>query len=118
MAVALAEEAKPEEKVEAKKDKRGLYGLGYGLDSGLGLGYSGWQAPIAYGHGIPITYNHGISTVVTKEVPVAVPHPVAVPVEKQVPYAVKVNHLCSLEENDSRGESKSEGLETDSSDRV
>lgn len=75
MAVAIAED---QVDGETKKDKRGLYGLGYGLAGGYSLPAS--QAV----------------SVVTKEVPVPVPHPVPVPVEKQVPVPVKVKIRISL----------------------
>ncbi|OXU20381.1 hypothetical protein TSAR_012229 [Trichomalopsis sarcophagae] len=73
-------ETKTEEVADEKKHKRGLLELGYG-----------YASPYAYSHlVIPTVYTQGVhtNTVITKEVPVAVPHPVAVPVEKRVPYPV------------------------------
>ena len=115
MAVALAAEdekkhaEKPAEKTaekiapaDAKKDKRGVFGLGYGYAA----------APLAYSSGYDASYsNYGsvaslpsnsyvsgvnthTNTVITKEVPVGVPQPYPVTVEKHVPYPVyqKVTH--------------------------
>lgn len=86
MATALAEE---QAAGDTKKDKRGIYGLGYGG------GYSGYSGHGGYGgYGGYASYNlpisHGVS-VITKEVAVPVAHPVPVAVEKHVPVPVKVN---------------------------
>lgn len=95
---------------ESKKDKRGVYGLGYGGYSGYSgyPGYAGYAGYAGYGgyHGLEnglglatysqvpaVSINHGVSAVLTKEVPVPVAHPVAVPVEKHVPVAVRVNNF-------------------------
>lgn len=100
MALAFAEDAKTEKKVEAsKKDKRGALGYGYGALGYSGIGYGGiGYSGIGYGglsglstySSLPIDYSPSISTVLTKEVAVPVPQPVAVPVEKHVPVPVKV----------------------------
>lgn len=85
VATALAEE---QAAGDTKKDKRGIYGLGYGG------GYSGYGGYAGYaGYNLPIS--HGVS-VITKEVAVPVAQPVAVAVEKHVPVPVKVNISLSL----------------------
>lgn len=89
VAVALAEK-KPEAE-ETKKDKRGVYGLGYGLEGGVGLGgYSSLPA---------IGLHQGVSTVLTKEVAVPVPQPIAVPVDRHVAVPVKVKIYFGAERN-------------------
>ncbi|XP_011494798.1 PREDICTED: cyclin-dependent kinase inhibitor 1C-like [Ceratosolen solmsi marchali] len=65
---------------DTKKNKRGLFDLGYGYASPYA--YSAYSAPSLYTAGVHT------NTVITKEVPYPVPHPVAVPVEKHVPYPV------------------------------
>ena len=86
LAVAFAEE---QAAGETKKDKRGIYGLGYG--GGSYGGYSGGYGG-GYGGGVSV----GQVSVLTREVPVPVPHPVAVPVERQVPVPVRVKICISL----------------------
>lgn len=90
LAVAFAEE---QAAGETKKDKRGIYGLGYGGGSygGYSGGYSGGYGG-GYGGGVPVSQ----VSVLTREVPVPVPHPVAVPVERQVPVPVRVKICISL----------------------
>lgn len=83
-----------EEQVAAdtkKKDKRGIYGLGYGGGYSGYSGYSGYGGYASYN--LPIS--HGVS-VITKEVAVPVAQPVPVTVEKHVPVPVKVNISFSL----------------------
>ena len=82
MATALAEE---QAAGDTKKDKRGIYGLGYGGGYGGYGGYASYNLPIS----------HGVS-VITKAVAVPVAHPVPVAVEKHVPVPVKVNISLSF----------------------
>lgn len=98
MALAVAEEAKPEAKAstsaakpaaDTKKDKRGLFGLGYGAgwNSGISsysLGSGLYDSGSILGESV-----HSVHTI-TKEVPVAYPQPIAVPVERHIAVPVKV----------------------------
>ncbi|KAK0085283.1 hypothetical protein PV325_005468, partial [Microctonus aethiopoides] len=79
--------------IDTKKDKRGLYGLGYGyaLDSELSL-------PTSYAsYSSYPTLSHGISTVVTKQVAVPVAQPIAVPFEKHIAVPVKVPYAVPVD---------------------
>ena len=94
MAAALAEEQAAEGEA-TKKDKRGIYGLGYGGGyAGYG-GYGGYGGYAGYaGYNLPIS--HGSVSVITKEVAVPVAHPVPVAVEKHVAVPIKVKISLSL----------------------
>lgn len=81
-------EAKPAEPeaapTEAKKDKRGLFGLG---DYGFGHGYGHYEyAPAPVVHHAPV--HHTVVKTVGVPVHVPKPYPVHVPVDR--PYPVKV----------------------------